>query len=110
MDLGLQEAWIHRHCFVGGVEEFNQWSSLLPNCFFSLSRKSVADRMQLCLMSAGRSDRFVLEMDSPYLDKHERTWMAYENGTKAAKIMGILTLELVRVCNKNAAKMYSFPW
>ena len=38
LDLGLQEAWIHRHCLVGGVEEFNQWSSLLPNCFFSLFR------------------------------------------------------------------------
>ena len=22
LDLGLQEAWIHRHCFLGGVEEF----------------------------------------------------------------------------------------
>ena len=111
LDLGLQEAWIHRHCFVGGVEEFNQWSSLLPNCFFSLSRKSVADsRTQACLMSAGRPDRFLLETDSPYLDKHERPWMAYENGVKAAEIMGIPKMELVRVCNKNAAKMYSLPW
>ena len=111
LDLGLQEAWIHRHCFVGGVEEFNQWSSLLPNCFFSLSRKSVADsRTQACLMSAGRPDRFLLETDSPYLDKHERPWMAYENGVKAAEIMGIPAMELVRVCNKNAAKMYSLPW
>ena len=23
LDLGLQEAWIHPHCFVGEVEEFN---------------------------------------------------------------------------------------
>ena len=71
--LDLQEAWIHRHYFVGVVEEFNQWSSLLPNCFFSLSRQSVADsRTQTCLMSAGRSDCFLLEMDSPYFDKLER--------------------------------------
>ena len=73
MDLGLQEARIHRHCFVGGVGEFNQWSSLLPNCFFSLSRKSVADsRTQASLMSGGRPHRFLLEADSPYLNKHER--------------------------------------
>ena len=111
LDLGLQEAWIHRHCFVGGVEEFNQWSSLLPNCFFSLSRKSVADsRKQACLMSAGRPNLFLLETDSPYFDRHERPWMAYENGVKAAEIMGIPTMELVIVCNKNAAKMYSLPW
>ena len=30
--------------------------------------------------------------------------MAYENRVKAAEIMGIPTMELVRVCNKNAAK------
>ena len=35
LDWGLREAWIHRHYFVGGVEEFNQWSSLLPNCFLA---------------------------------------------------------------------------
>ena len=111
MDLGLQEVWIHRHCFVVGVEEFNQWSSLLPKCFFSLSRKSVADsRTQASLMSGGRPHRFLLETDSPYLNKHERPWMAYDNGVKAAEIMGIPTMELVRVCNKNAAKMNSLPW
>ena len=56
LDLGLKEAWIHRHCFVGGVEEFNQGSSLLPNYFFSLSRNSVADsRTQACLMSVGKA-------------------------------------------------------
>ena len=31
-------------------------------------------------MSGGRPDRFLLERDSPYLDKYERPWMAYENG------------------------------
>ena len=61
-------------------------------------------------MSAGRPDRFLLEMDSPYLDKYERPWMAYKNGVKAAEIMCIPTMELVRVCNKNAAKMYSLTW
>ena len=51
-------------------------------------------------MPAGRPDSFLLETDSPHLDKHERPWMAYVNGVKAAKIMGIPTMELVRVCNK----------
>ena len=111
MDLGLQEAWIHHHCFVGGVEEIYQWSSLLPNCFFTLFRKSVADsRTQASLMSGGRPHRFLLETDSPYLNKHERPSMAYENGVNAAENMGIPTMELVRVCNKNAANMYSLPW
>ena len=53
LDLGLQEAWVHRHCF-----------------FFRLSRKSVGDsRTQACLMSVERPHRFPLETDSPFLDK-----------------------------------------
>ena len=61
-------------------------------------------------MSAGRSDRFLLETNSPYLDKHEGPWMAYENWVKAAEIIGIPTIELVKVSNTNAAKMYSLTW
>ena len=33
-ELGLQEAPNHRHCFIGGIEEYKDWSSTLPNCFF----------------------------------------------------------------------------
>ena len=61
-------------------------------------------------MFAGRPDCFLLAMDSPYFDKYERPWIAHENWVKAAEIMGIPTMELVRVCNKNAAKIYSLPW
>ena len=111
VDFGLQEAPIHRHCFIGGVEEYNDWSSKLPNCFFSLSSKSVKDSKTVaCLRSVGRLDRLILETDSPYLVKTERPWMAYNNGETAAQIMGIPTLELVRVCNRNAAKLYNLPW
>ena len=98
IDFGLQEAPIHRHCFIGGIKEYNDWSSNLPNCFFSLSSKSVKDSKTVaCLRSVGRLDRLILEMDSPDLVKTEIPWMAYNNGGKAAQIMGIPTLELVRV-------------
>ena len=63
-------------------------------------------RTQSCLISAGRPDSFLLETDYPYLDKHEKPWMEHENGVKAADIMGIPTMKLVKVCNKNAARMY----
>ena len=32
---------IHRHCFVGGEEEYIQWSTSLPNCYFSISPVTV---------------------------------------------------------------------
>ena len=111
IDAGLQEAPIHRHCFIGGIEEYNTWSSELPNCFFSLSSKSVKDsKTKACLKSVARLDRLILETDSPYLDRTERPWMAYNNGEIAAQLMGIPTLELVRACNRNAAKLYNLPW
>ena len=70
-ELGMQEQPIHRHCFVGGVEEYTAWSSTLPNCYFSLSSKSISDDKTLaCLKSVGRPNRLLLETDSPYLDKN----------------------------------------
>ena len=40
-DLG--NARIHHHCFVGGVEKYQDWRSDLPNCYFSISSKSLHD-------------------------------------------------------------------
>ena len=34
---------IHRRCFVGGEEEYKQWSTSLPNCYFSISMVTVKD-------------------------------------------------------------------
>ena len=77
-ELGLQEAPIYRQCFIGGIEEYKDWSSTLLNCFFSLSRKSVSDsRTTACLKSVGRPNRLILETDSPYLD--ENPYLMYKN-------------------------------
>ena len=99
-ELGLQEAPIHRHCFIGGIEEYKDWSSILPNCFFSLSSKSVSDsRTIACLKSVGRPHRLLLETDSPYLD--ENPYLTYKNGETASQFMGLPTMELVKVCIGN---------
>ena len=105
----MQEQPIHRHCFDGGVEEYTTWSSALPNCYFSLSSKSISDDKTLaCLKSVGRPNRLLLETDSPYLDKNP--YLSYKNGEKAAQEMGLSTMELVRACNRNAARLYNLPW
>ena len=94
-----------------GIEDYNDWSSKLPNCYFSLSSKSVKDSKTVaCLKSVGRPDRFILETDSPYSNNTVKPWMADNNEEKAAQIMGTPTLELLRVCNKNAARLYNLPW
>ena len=108
-ELGLQEAPIHRHCFIGGTEEYKDWNSTLPNCFFSLSSKSVSDsRTIACLKSVGKHDRLLLETDSPYLDEHP--YLTYKNGETAAQFMGLPTMELVKLCNRNATRLYNLPW
>ena len=87
IELGLDKAPIHRHCFVGGIEEYTDWSSKLPNCYFSLSSRSISDpQMLACLKSVGRPDRLLLETDSPYLDRNP--YLSYKNGGKAAQVMG----------------------
>ena len=100
-DLGMQEQPIHRHCFVGGAT--------LPNCYCSLSSKSILDDRTLAtLKSVGRPNRLLLETDSPYLDKN--LYLSYKNGEKAAQKLGLSTMELVRACNRNAARLYNLPW
>ena len=39
----LCNARIHHHCFVGGEKEYQDWRSDLPNCYFSISSKSLHD-------------------------------------------------------------------
>ena len=88
-ELGMQEQPIHRHCFVGGVEEYTAWSSTLPNCYFSLSSKSISDVKTLaCLKSVGRPNFLLLETDSPYLD--ENPYLSYKNLGKSSSRNGVV--------------------
>ena len=41
VELNLINAKIHHLCFVGGEEEYREWSTTLPNCVFSISSKSL---------------------------------------------------------------------
>ena len=63
-DPGLSNMPIHRHCFVGWIEAYNDWSSKLPKCYLSLSSKSVKESKTVaCLKSVGRPDRLILLID-----------------------------------------------
>ena len=41
LKLGFQDHPIHRYCFVGKEDEYKQWSSFLPNCYFSIPGASL---------------------------------------------------------------------
>lgn len=109
LELGLSNAPIHRPCFIGGEDEYKQWSNSLPNCYFSLSAKSLKDRNTVAwLLLLERPDRLIIETDSPYLANNP--WIAYSVAEGAAQRIGIPTIELLRACNRNVARLYSLPW
>ena len=100
---------IHRHCFVGGYEEYKQWSTDLPNCYFGISPVTVEDPQSMYALSSldGRK-RLLLETDASYLAHYP--WNVSKVAKKAAQSLDITLTELVRVCNRNAARLYSLPW
>lgn len=109
LELGLEDHPIHRHCFVGGEEEYWQWSSHLSNCYFSISSatlKSAATVAGLCALQ--NPTRLILETDAPYLSPNP--WSVITVAEGAARYLGINVTEFVGVCNRNAARLYNLPW
>ena len=100
---------IHRHCFVGGEEEYIQWSTSLPNCYFSISPVTVRNPGTMrALSSLDNRKRLLLETDSAYLA--DDPWCVNEVAGEAARSLNMTMSEFVGVCNKNAARLYSLPW
>ena len=100
---------IHRHCFVGGEEEYIQWSTSLPNCYFSISPVTVRNPGTMrALSSLDNCKRLLLETDSAYLA--DDPWCVNEVAGEAARSLNMTMSEFVRVCNKNAARLYNLPW
>ena len=100
---------IHRHCFVGGYKVYKQWSTDLPNCYFSISPVTVKDpRSMFALSSLDGRKRLLLETDASYLAQYP--WNVSNVAEEAAQSFDMTLPELVRVCNRNAARLYSLPW
>ena len=108
-ELKMEDHPIHRHCFVGGEQEYKDWSSDLPNCYFSISPVTVlsSDTMN-ALRTLGNRKRLLLETDADYLA--EFPWSVCKVAEDASRSLGMTMTELVGVCNKNAARLYNLPW
>ena len=107
-DLGMHGHPIHCHCFVGGYEEYKQWSTDLPNGYFSISPVTVEDpRSMYALSSLDGRKRRLLETDASYVAQYPLN--VSKVAKKAAQSLDITLTELVRVCNRNAARLYSLP-
>ena len=106
-ELGMNNHLIHRHCFTGGEAEYRAWGEELPNCYFSISPKSIETPSTVALLRILEgTDRLILET---YLDE-PNPWCVYHVAEEAARHLRMFKAELIRVCNKKAARLYNLPW
>ena len=109
LELEMQNHPIHRHCFIGREVEYRRWSSMLPNCYFSISPASLKHPETVSAIKAfDNLKRLLLETDSPYLA--DKPWNVNEVAEGAAQILDITKTVLVGACNKNVARLYNLPW
>lgn len=108
-EMNMLDHPIHRHCFVGKEEEYRQWYTSLPNCYFSISPVTVDDPDTMSALSTQNfRSRILLESDSRYLGKFP--WSIHKVANKAALLLGMTLTEIVWDCNRNAARLYNLPW
>ena len=106
----LCNARIHRHCFVGKEKEFRDWRDTFPNCYFSLSNKSLREiGTETWLLLRDNIDHVILETDAPYFAQKEPA-AVYDIAVGVADKIGMEVEELVRVCNRNATRLYNLVW
>ena len=104
---GLQNARIHRHCFIGSAEEYKEWKKEIPNCYFSISSKSLDDIEATAWPLLQRNlDRLVVETDSRYL-KDQSPLGVINSAKGVAEKIQMPVNDLVRVCNKNVVRLYN---
>ena len=109
-EYGLQDARIHRNCFVGGKEEYETWSKTLPNCYFSLARRSLEEiGTETWALLGENKDRLILETNAPYNEEKEPL-NVYKIAEEVASKTGMTLNDLVRICNMNAVKLYNLTW
>ena len=89
--------------------EYRRWSSMLPNCYFSISPASLKHLETIsAIKSFDNRKRLLLETDSPYLTG--KPWNVNEVADGAAQSLDITKTVLVGACNKNVARLYNLPW
>lgn len=106
----MHEHPIHRHCFTGDDREYKKWQEALPNCYFSISPKSVRTPSTVAwLKDVEKKDRIILETDADYLGE-KNPWCVYNVAVRVAQYLDMPLNKLVKLCNKNAARLYSLTW
>ena len=109
---------IHLHCFVGSLQEMDNWIVTFPNIMFGISSRSLNDSLTKETLTKLPLEKMLLENDAPYLHDLLETdtpgfeepalcpWDVHLIAWKLAFEMKIALHELVGVCNQNVLKLY----
>lgn len=110
-ELGMTNHPVHRHCFLGDVQEYRDWARILPNCYFSISPKTVTNAKTMdALRSFDNRHRLLLETDADYFHGYPFPWSVNKVAEEAVQSLDMTMTELVKACNDNAARLFNLPW
>jgi Tat protein secretion system quality control protein TatD with DNase activity len=111
ISLKLTHLKVQRHCFIGNSQEFDNWSRILPNCYFSLSRSSTVDQATREAIMLGDHQKLLLETDSPYLsfpdDRCHGPWRVGQVAQAVSNMIGMPFGSVVRLSNSNARGLFN---
>jgi len=110
---GYTNLHIHRHCFVGTVEELNIWKQALPNAYFGFTATIFRDQETRKAVSQIPISRMILESDSPYLapDEHcpvNNPWSVLAIASEISKIKDIPMSAVLQTTSDNTIQLYKF--
>ena len=105
---GLAHLKIHRHCFIGCVEEMRRWQSSFPNVMFGFTSKSLTNPDTCAALAHLGLDQILAETDSPYFWKSgiSSPWEIHKVIKDISEIKNIPMSVLTKVLTKNTREMY----
>ena len=114
---GMSDHPIHRHCFVGTVEELEEWAGACSNSYFGITAKNIQAPSQRAAIKAIPASRLLLETDSPFLCHPQARpnaplhinspWLLSHLVQEVASIRGVSPHTLIGQCNANARQLYT---
>ena len=115
----LPSDWpIHRHCFVGSSQEYEEWKSIFPNTYFSftgwVTYPANVNMAMRRLVEQIPADRLIVESDAPYfLPRQARTTSHYSRPAHTlyvaqalASMRGVSVNNLLNTNKTNILKLY----
>ncbi|OWF55565.1 deoxyribonuclease YabD [Mizuhopecten yessoensis] len=103
---------IHRHCFTGDVNEYQQWKSAFPNCKFGISPLIFRKREHFKkLFQEVPLEDLLLESDAPYITREHgglgEPTLVKKVAVEIADLYGVPVKHVEKITSQTAAWIYS---